>query len=111
MKLCPNCNQPVGSSAFCPNCGADLRIKIPEKLLTHAAGVDIFLGIVIGLALIATFGVGLLVVPILWLTLRGSYASLARGFGISVLVVVALFLGAIALCFGAIFIAGMSSSW
>ena len=114
--VCPNCGQawPPGA-AVCPHCGfvrpgasaawppppGGLVAPPPppvSKLVTGRAWGDITLGI--GLSVVSCFllGLGFILMPILYFTLRPKYPVFARGLGYGFLAGVALLLGAFALC-------------
>ena len=111
---CPNCGMPWPPDApVCPNCGyvrpdipswppspdtlAGAPAAPPVKLVTgHAAG-DMLLGV--GISLASFFvGIGIIVMPILYFTLRRPYPVLARGLGFGWLAGTTLLLGALAIC-------------
>jgi hypothetical protein len=118
MRLCPNCGQEVAESkAFCQNCGADMNTAWPPppedgtkeagtaepetRLLTGNAKGDFALGLFCSFILLFVAGLGLLVLPIIYLVLRNKfkpYVMFARGIGWGALVGWGVTLGAIAVC-------------
>ena len=108
---CPNCGQlwPENAPA-CPNCGF-LRPAVwpptptgqvsaapaPPRLATGTATGDIALGLGISVISYAIFGLGLVLLPILYLTLNSRFPVFARGLGYG-------WLGGIGLAFGAFLI-------
>ena len=108
---CPNCGQlwPENAPA-CPNCGF-LRPAVwppvptgqvsaataPPRLVTGNAKGDIALGLGISVVSYAIFGLGLVLLPILYLILNSRFPVFARGLGYG-------WLGGIALAFGAFLI-------
>lgn len=112
---CPNCRQPVDQGkTVCPNCGAVLLGDWPPspvgtspppappagKLVTGRPNGDFVLGLVVSVASFFVLCLGLLVMPILYLTLSRTYPAFARGIGWGWLLTV---LGATAVCFGPAF--------
>ena len=101
MKPCPNCQQPVSlQAALCPNCGCILFPSVQERLMTGIAWVDVFLGVLAGLASPFLALVGFVVAIVLYFVLRQTYTAFARGLLIGILIIAALGLGVLALCFG-----------
>lgn len=112
METCPNCGTSVMSkTVLCPQCGMILHLGQMGKLLTGNRTGDIILGVILGLILVASYGVGIIVIPILFLTLRGSYVAFARGLGIALMTLLALtglcILGALVVCFGGLAFSSM----
>jgi len=118
---CPNCGTAWPPDVnVCPHCGyirplapawpppptsigvAALPPSLTPKLVTGKAWGDVTLGI--GLSFVSNFlgGVGLVVMPILYFTLRAQYPTFARGIGYGLLAGLALVLGALVWCFAAL---------
>lgn len=114
---CPNCGTAWPPDVnVCPNCGY-IRPGLPawppppagviapppppiSKLVTGKAWGDVTLGI--GLSFLSNFVacLGLLVMPILYFTLKPNYPTFARGIGFGILAGLVLLLGAVIVCFG-----------
>jgi len=112
---CPNCGQPVTPDAkLCPNCGMVLpaaawppapqgmppapQIPVTPTLVTGKAWGDITLGVILSLIACAAGGIGFIVMPILYFTLRRQNPVFARGMGFGLLAGIALVLGIFGLC-------------
>ena len=116
-SLCPNCRAAwPGGVTVCPNCGyvrpappawppppSNLFVQPPAppvpKLVTGKVWGDLTLGI--GLSFASNFlaCVGLVVMPILYFTLKPNYPVFARGIGYGIVAGLALILGAVVWCF------------
>ena len=114
---CPNCGTAWPPDVnVCPNCGY-IRPGVPAwpppptglaamppptlpRLVTGKAWGDMTLGIGISFLSNAVVCLGLLVMPILYFTLRPNYPVFARGIGFGILAGLVLLLGAFVVCFG-----------
>lgn len=120
IAICPNCRAvwPAGAQV-CPNCGyiaspgpaawppppSNLVSPSPfsqpqgPKLVTGKIWGDIILGM--GLSFASNFlaCIGLVVMPILYFTLKANYPIFARGIGYGFIAGLALLLGAVVWCF------------
>lgn len=133
MQPCPNCGELVDTDkTMCPNCGRSLTpspvpdsdiwppppegVVAPQpvpppvgKLITGKNWGDYALGIVSGLGSMFVFGVGLLLIPILYFTMRRTYPMFARGLGHVGLFYVVILLGLLAVCLVGIGTSGLKS--
>ena len=115
---CPNCGQLWPENApVCPNCGF-LRPAVwppvpigqasvappPPRLVTGSATGDIMFGLGISIVSYAVFGLGLVLLPILYLTLSSRFPVFARGLGYGLLGGIALAFGAFLICTTYVFI-------
>lgn len=129
MTHCPNCGTAWPPNApVCPHCGwtppppPDSPPPVPPapwpppmagysppspppvpKMVTGAAWGDMTLGISLSFLSCFLGGLGFVLMPILYFSLREQYPVLMRGIGYGFLAGAALLLGAIAWCFAAIF--------
>src|SRR5689334_2847541 len=104
MSRCPNCEQeaPAGDR-YCPRCGMDLYWD-PSPSLPGSSVAEIghiVLGILTALTSVFT-GVGVLIVIAVYFSMRAGGSPFVRGLGIGLVVLVALLLGMIAICFATI---------
>ena len=112
---CPNCAMPwPGNALVCPNCGyigpavpawpppiAGMEIPFAPPapmLVTGKVWGDMTLGIVISFLSSNFAGIGYIVMPILYFTLRAKYPVFARGIGFGLLPGLVLILGALTWC-------------
>ena len=115
---CPNCGQlwPENAPA-CPNCGFLRPVVWPptptgqvsaapvlSRLITGNAKGDIILGLGISVVSYVIFGLGLVLLPILYLTLNSRFPIFARGLGYGWLGGIALAFGAFLICTAYVFI-------
>jgi len=115
---CPNCGQLWSENApACPNCGF-LRpavwppvptgqvsaAPVPPRLATGNATGDLMLGLGISVASWAIFGLGFILLPILYLSLNSRFPVFARGLGYGWLGGIALAFGAFLICTAYVFI-------
>ena len=116
---CPNCGTAWPPDVtVCPHCGY-VRPGVPAwpppptgvrplppppvpKLVTGKVWGDVMLGFIISLGANFVYCLGLLVMPILYFTLRPNYPAFARGLGFGTLAGLILLLGAFVWCFGGI---------
>ncbi len=121
MTHCPNCGTLwTPGAAVCPHCGwqppgstwppapvggfvPPPPPRLPGRLLTGRAWVDLTLGVLATLLSSLLGGLGIVVMPILYFVLRPGFPVFARGIGFGLLGVLALILGAIAWCFASVF--------
>jgi len=115
ISHCPNCGTewPTGAEA-CPHCGyrrSDLASWPPTpegfitpplppepRLVTGKAWGDMTLGVGITFASFIPYCLGMLVMPILYFTLRRNYPYFGRGIGYGLLVGFVVLAGALAWC-------------
>jgi zinc-ribbon domain len=123
METCPNCGRPVeAGAAICPNCGARTRPPQAGRLFTGVPWLDTMLGFMTVVVSLLLFGIGmraeggqtalvappavitlllttdLLVVPVLYLVLQRNYPAFTRGIEFAMLTLLAIALGALAIC-------------
>ncbi len=119
---CPNCGNPafVGTPV-CANCGAALPPAPPPaplwpppptgqtpqapyvppgpKLVTGHTWADVLLGVGLTILAICIGGLGLIVMPIVYVLVRANFKAFGMAIGYTLLVSFVLVLGAFALCF------------
>jgi hypothetical protein len=120
MKTCPNCGAEFTEQrAYCEHCGAALpavdasagqvwppppagqRPPNPElaiKLVTRHRYGDVALGIVVCLASMIAYCIGLIVMPVMYFKMRSTYPYFTRGIGIGLIIVTLGVLGFLATC-------------
>ena len=119
LSHCPNCRTEwSGEVTVCPNCGyvrpsemswppaptgqgqvpLPPRMPFVPKLVTGKVWGDISLGISITLASFVVYCLGLIVMPILYFSLRAQYPVFARGIGYGLLGGALIALGALGVC-------------
>ena len=102
MAYCSNCGQQLSEDGgVCPHCGRYHAAPPVERSPGSAWGLGV-LGFLIAIASAVT-GIGPVVVMIVYFAIKDRQPELARGMGYGLLTVVALILGAVALCFILIF--------
>ena len=119
VSSCPNCGTKwTDTTMVCPNCGY-LRpaeaswpppptglgqrpisplIPLVPKLVTGTVWGDITLGVSITLASFVIYCLGLIVMPILYFSLRAQYPIFTRGIGYGLLGGAVIALGALGVC-------------
>jgi len=120
LSHCPNCGTewPTGIEV-CPDCGyvrpgalswppapiGRVETQLPPmspqmpRLVTGKVWGDVMLGVGITLASYVVYCLGLIVMPILYFSLRPQHPAFARGIGYGLLGGIVIALGALGVCF------------